>query len=83
VVTYIPDFSPGSVNVETLPGDIDLSGYHDVVDVAEVINMIFRGAAAPVPPDRLDANCDGTYTIQDVVKVVDFAFRGIIAAYCP
>lgn len=83
VVTYIPDFSPGSVNVQVLPGDIDLSGFHDIVDVSEVINMIFRGAAAPVPPDRLDANCDGNYTIQDVVKVIDYAFRGIAAAYCP
>lgn len=83
VITYVPYFSPGSVNVQILPGDIDLSGFHDVIDVSEVINMIFRAAAAPVPPDRLDANCDGTYTIQDVVKVIDYAFRGVTAAYCP
>lgn len=82
VVTYVPVFSPGSVNVEVYPGDIDFSGFHDIVDVAQTVDMIFRGAALPTPPDRVDANCDGDYNITDVVRVVELAFRGLAAAYC-
>ncbi len=82
VVTYVPTFSGGTINVLVLPGDIDYNGVHDIVDVAQVVDIVFRGAAMPSPPDRVDANCDGDYTISDVVRVIDFAFRGMVPSHC-
>lgn len=83
VLTFTPTHHAGSINFAVLPGDIDLNGAHDVIDVVSVVDHIFRGVPLPSPPDRVDANCDGTYNINDVIKVVDLAFRGVPAAYCP
>lgn len=62
------------------PGGCD--GFQDVVDVVQVINVAFRGAAA-VPDanvncdyEATDTNCTSSTDVVDVVKIVNVAFRG-------
>jgi len=83
VLSFVPEYFAGSINVLVLPGDIDFNGFHDIVDVVRVIEIIFRGGAMPSPPDRVDANCDNDYNISDVVMVIGYAFRSATVNLCP
>lgn len=83
VLSFVPEYFAGSINVLVLPGDIDFNGFHDLVDVVRVVDIVFRGGAMPSPPDRVDANCDNDFNISDVVKVIEFAFRGATVNLCP
>jgi PKD repeat protein len=82
VVDFVPTFYPGSLSVCVIPADLDFSGFHDVTDVVGEIDIVFRGAAFPSPPEAADGNCDSVYDIRDVVRVVEFAFRGVAASCC-
>ncbi len=83
VTTYVPHFEPGTITVPLLPGDMDFSGAHDVIDVVSIVDVVFRAGTPPNPPDVTDANCDSEYTILDVVRVVEIAFRNVAPSYCP
>lgn len=62
------------------PGGCD--GFQDVVDVVQVINVAFRGAASVPDPnvncdyETTDTNCSSSTDVVDVVKIVNVAFRG-------
>ncbi|MBI3871874.1 MAG: S8 family serine peptidase [candidate division Zixibacteria bacterium] len=83
VVSFVPVFHSGTMDVKVTPGDIDYNGVLDIVDVVAEVNYVFRGQALPNPPDRVDVNCDGTYNIVDVIKLIDAAFRGGPTPSCP
>ena len=57
-------------------------GTIDILDVAYVVDVAFRGAAAITDPsatcprEDTDLDCDGTTSIIDVAKIVNVAFRG-------
>lgn len=82
VTDFVPTFYPGSLTLCVMPVDVDFSGFHDVIDVVEEIDIVFRGGALPIPAEVADGNCDGIYDIRDVVRVIEFAFRGVTAACC-
>ena len=82
VVDFVPTFYPGSLSLCIMPADIDFSGFHDIIDVVEEIDIVFRGAPLPSPPEVADGNCDAVYDIRDVVRVIEFAFRGVAASCC-
>jgi hypothetical protein len=54
----------------------------DVLDVVNVINVAFRGAAplpdpnAACPFQMTDADCSAATDVLDVVRIVNVAFRG-------
>jgi subtilisin family serine protease len=83
VAEFVPTFQPGSLTICPIAADIDFTGYHDVIDVVQQIDIIFRAAPMPDPPEVADANCDDEYNILDVVRVIEFAFRGAVGACCP
>jgi hypothetical protein len=58
-------------------GDLNGDHVYDVLDVTLTINVAFRGATAPTPPDIADVNGDGVAAdVLDVVSIINTAFRG-------
>ena len=64
-------------------GDLDGSGYFDLVDVVKAVNCAFRNDCPGCKPRIADVNCDGTVTVQDVVLLIGHVFRGASAPACP
>ncbi|MFC1525035.1 dockerin type I domain-containing protein [Planctomycetota bacterium] len=74
-VSVTMDRDQTMVTVYALPGDINLDGMVNVLDVVLLVNVAFRGAT-PSPGVNYDVNHDGTVNVIDVVKVVNVAFKG-------
>ena len=83
VVDFAPIYHPGTLNVATIRGDLDINGIIDVIDVVKIIDVAFRGGLAPIPIDRADLDCNGTCDVIDVVKDIGVAFRGDSVPTCP
>lgn len=64
-------------------GDLNLDGVCDLVDVASLINVTFRGVAPPTPELLADVTCDAVIDVRDVVGLINHAFRGAPAPWCP
>lgn len=56
------------------PGDQNCDSVVDVLDVTNVIDVVFSGRPAPDPEDRDDLNCDGVADVMDVIGLIDNAF---------
>ena len=61
-------------------GDLDSSGYLDVLDVVADINYIFRNGDVPFqdvgcPENRGEVNCDQVPNVLDIIRIVNVAFR--------
>ena len=63
-------------------GDANGDRTVNVGDGVYIINYIFKGGPAPVPPAAGDANCDGLTNIGDAVFIINFIFKGGPAPYC-
>lgn len=57
-------------------------GVQDVLDVVQMVNVAFRGAASILDPnvncpyETTDVNCSASTDVLDVVRIVNVAFRG-------
>jgi len=69
--------------VTTALGDLDESGYYNVVDVVRLVNCAFRSDCPGCDPRIADVNCDQVLNVQDVVRLVEHVFRGGAAPACP
>ena len=58
------------------PGDLDYDDAVDVVDITQEVNIVFRGAAYPAPPNAPDITRDCAVNVLDIVYLVDYVFRG-------
>jgi Dockerin type I domain len=59
-----------------LAGDANGSGAVNIQDVTYVINALYKGGPAPIPPQAGDANGNGTLNIQDVTYLINFLYKG-------
>jgi hypothetical protein len=66
-----------------LCGDADGSWTLSISDAVFLINHIFKGGPAPVPPDAGNADCTGGVNVSDAVYIVSHVFRGGPPPCCP
>ncbi|HHI03750.1 MAG TPA: M6 family metalloprotease domain-containing protein, partial [candidate division Zixibacteria bacterium] len=59
-----------------LCGDTDLSGGINILDVTFVINYLYKGGPAPVPPQSADVNKSGSINILDVTHIINYLYKG-------
>jgi subtilisin family serine protease len=71
LAAYNYDGSPSYI-----PGDLNYDEAIDVVDLTELINIVFSGASFPPPPVSPDLNLDGTPSAPDIVMMIDYIYRG-------
>jgi hypothetical protein len=64
-------------------GDANSDDDANVADAVYIINFVFKGGPAPIPPQAGDANCDGENNIADGVYLINFVFKGGPAPCCP
>ena len=57
-------------------GDANGSGIVNIQDVTTVINFLYKGGPAPIPPQAGDANGSGILNIQDVTYLINFLYKG-------
>ncbi len=86
LLTALSVSSIANAQCDPLPGtrigDVNADGAHDVLDVVGVVNVAFRGFAAPRLLGAADLNGDGiTSDVLDVVTIVNVAFRGAAANF--
>ncbi|MFQ5500204.1 MAG: S8 family serine peptidase [Candidatus Zixiibacteriota bacterium] len=81
IQNIVSDLTAVSLNnatrVWTRSGDFDGNGSPDIVDLTMLVEFLFDGGPAPVPPEAGDVNCDGlSGDIVDLTYFVDFLFAG-------
>jgi len=64
-------------------GDANHDGDVNVGDAVYIINHVFKGGAAPIPPAAGDANCDGGGNVGDAVYLISYVFKGGAPPCCP
>ena len=77
-IAYVPIFIPRTFYVRFCPyspGDLNLDGNVDIVDVVFFVNYLFQNGKEPCPLISADANCDQDVTIADVVYLTNYIFR--------
>jgi len=82
----VPEFKgPFCWPVKRAPilGDFDLDGHITVGDVVEMIAVIFRGRAHPIPVAAGDVNCDSQFNVGDVIYLIAYIFKFGPAPGCP
>jgi len=57
-------------------GDANGDGVINSADVVYLINYLFIGGPAPIPPEAGDANCDGVINSADVSYLINYLFIG-------
>jgi hypothetical protein len=73
-----PDFNgPICWTVKRAPllGDFDLDGTITVGDVVEMIAVIFKNRAHPIPIPAGDVNCDGSLNVGDAIFLINYIFK--------
>ncbi len=58
------------------PTDCSGDGALGLPDIICLVNVVFKGAAKPVPDCRGDFNCDGRLMLPDIVAKVNYTFKG-------
>ncbi len=80
----VPEFdTPRCWPVRLRCGDPNGDGRLNIVDVAFMINYIFRGGPAPDPWQLGDANLDGVLNLGDALYLLYAAFRNGPPPECP
>jgi len=64
-------------------GDIDGNGLMNIQDITYLINFIYRGGPAPVPPATGDVNNSGAANIQDITYLINYLYKGGPEPVCP
>lgn len=75
VGTFIPDISPGGLEIEGIVGDIDMNYSINPLDVAYLVNEVYKSAPHPAWPPASDCNCDGSVNPVDVSTLVAHVYR--------
>ncbi|SYZ73091.1 exported hypothetical protein [Candidatus Zixiibacteriota bacterium] len=57
-------------------GDVDNSGYINILDIAYIIRYLYRDGMAPFPLAAADADGNGAVNILDVSALIDHLYRG-------
>ncbi len=73
---YILNPSSGSC------ADLDSSGDVNMIDIYYLINELYGGGPAPVPPASGDANANGSINILDITYMINYMFKGGPAPHC-
>jgi N-acetylmuramoyl-L-alanine amidase len=63
-------------------GDADANDKLNLLDVAYIINFLYRGGPAPNPLLRADANGSGSVNLSDVSYIVNFLYRDGPTPHC-
>jgi hypothetical protein len=58
------------------PGDLNASGFVDIVDVMGLADAVFAGTFPPPGYNCADVNADCQVTVLDLVYLIDYVFRG-------
>ncbi|MCX6829116.1 MAG: dockerin type I domain-containing protein [candidate division Zixibacteria bacterium] len=64
-------------------GDINGNGFINIQDITHLINFIYRGGPAPVPPATGDVNNSGAANIQDITYLINYLYKGGPEPVCP
>lgn len=73
-----PEFVKGIyrlIPTTSAPGDANVDGTIDLLDVVFLINYLFRNGPLPLCFDCADVNCDEEIGICDVVYLINYIFR--------
>jgi hypothetical protein len=68
-------YSVRSSRATPLPGDVDLTGEVDQIDMLRLLNYLFRDIPIKAPDCVADVNADSSVTIVDLVLMVSWIYR--------
>jgi hypothetical protein len=75
----VVNFSAGKISIllnsEEIRGDVNNSGYIDVIDAVYLLNYIFRKGPEPYTQESGDLNSDGNLSISDVIFILKYIFQ--------
>lgn len=66
LTVVIHDYVAGDAN-----GDKNIN----ILDATFIINYLYKGGAAPIPPEAANANCDGATNILDVTFLINYLYK--------
>jgi hypothetical protein len=58
------------------PGDIDINGVVDILDIIYLIDNKFKDGPPPLVPILADCNNDCVVDLEDIIILIDFKFKG-------
>jgi len=64
-------------------GDVNGDWNINILDVTFLINYLYKGGPAAVPPEAGDVNDDGSVNILDVTYMVNYLYKGGPPPICP
>ncbi|HDL03380.1 MAG TPA: hypothetical protein ENH25_04525, partial [candidate division Zixibacteria bacterium] len=70
------DFDGTGDACEFMCGDVNGSGTINILDVTSIINYLYKGGPAPVPPQSADVNKSGSINILDVTHIINYLYKG-------
>ena len=75
------NFSAGKLSIllnsEEIRGDVDNSGYIDIIDAVYLLNYLFRKGPEPYSQESGDSNCDGRLSVADVIFTLQYIFQSM------
>lgn len=71
-----------SLFVGCLCGDANYDGSINVLDVAYIVNYLYKGGPAPIPPIAADADGSGYTNILDAANIISYLYKGGSAPDC-
>ena len=79
------DSIPVNLTVEPafICGDADAGGGVNILDVAFVINYLYKDGMQPDAPESADVNNSGSINILDVGRMIGFLYKGGSELQCP
>ncbi len=67
----------GSCYIEHIPGDVNMSGDIDILDIVYLINYVYKGGPEPLPYAIAgDVDCDDAVNILDIDCLINFKYKG-------
>jgi parallel beta-helix repeat protein len=64
-------------------GDVNGDGRLNLLDVAHIINHLYRSGSAPVAPGLDDVDNSGSVNLLDVSHIIDYLYRDGSILHCP